>query len=131
MKKCASVLASCIFLPAFFGCSTTPQVPCHLHPDVDVGKRIMITWFRYHNDLVEEIRCSSNIEELNKKTEEAIAARQGIVRDLSEYQHEGVMSASDVEVWYQKLKINLGTENIAYVAAYERLTGNTAPVNLR
>jgi hypothetical protein len=68
---------------------------------------------------------------LKSKAEEAIAARQGIVRDLSQYQYEGLMSNPDVEVWYEKLRINLGTENIAYVSAYERLTGKTTSVKLR
>jgi hypothetical protein len=130
MKKYVSVLASLLLLPAFFGCSAANGPRAGAQPEASREEKIMITWFRYHTDLVEEIRCSSTMDGLKSKAEEAIAARQGIVRDLSQYQYEGLMSNPDVEVWYEKLRINLGTENIAYVTAYERLTGKTTSVNL-
>lgn len=126
MKKFIS-RTSWAVLGALFvsGCTAAPNAGA---TPQSKEEKIMVTWFRYHDDLVESIRCSKDSDRLRHNAEEAILARQGIVRDLSQYQYEGRMSKSDVDVWYEKLRIAVGTENIAYVDAHDRLTGReTSP----
>lgn len=83
--------------------------------------QIMTTWFRYHDDLVKKMNSASSLEELTRTTEEAIMARQGICRDLSEAQHDGVWTASQCDPWFKELRLAIGKENIAYIDAQNRL----------
>ena len=126
MKKSIG-LTSLVVALSFFssGCQTTPNSATNAgatHQSRE--ERIMVTWFKYHDDLVESIRCSMNSDKLRYNAEEAMLARQGIVRDLSIYSHEGKMTKAETDMWYEKLRIAVGTENIAYVDAYQRLTGH-------
>lgn len=126
MKKYTIVLSVFLFYALFsFGCQTAPNgAPKAGATRQSLEQRVMVTWFKYHDDLVESIRCSMNSDKLRYNAEEAVFARQGIVRDLSLYTYEGKMTKEEADMWYEKLRIAVGKENIAYVDANQRLTGH-------
>jgi hypothetical protein len=127
MKKHSSLASFLLFLSLFHcGCQTPSNGVTNAGATLESREeRIMITWFKYHGDLVESIRCSADSDKLRYNAEEAILVRQGIVRDLSIYSYEEKMTKEETDMWYEKLRIAVGTENIAYVDAYHRLTGKT------
>jgi hypothetical protein len=77
----------------------------------------METWFRFHSVLLDEIRKCSDYNELTLKEDWARSVREGIQRDIYEWQ----FSDHERETLLRRLQIARGEENLAYVDTFSAL----------